>query len=137
MKTEVIDKLKASPTIALVKKHKELRERIKEIEEQAAEAAKPAAMLKEAIEGVLLGRMNDDGSDSISTPVGTVYRYTHRSATVTDQEAFWRYAVEHDAPELYQSRANVTEVTARIEASGEPIPGVNLRSFQTARIRKG
>lgn len=136
MDPSVLDRLKAATTLALVKKYTEIRERLKVMENDAKLAADPLQRINEAIENVLLARMNADGSDNIGTDAGIVYRFTHKSVSVTDPEAFWRYAVDNDAPELYQNRANVSEVEARIQTTGEAVPGATLRSYQTARIRK-
>lgn len=129
-------KLAAASVGALVKKHVELRDSMKVIDDEYEARKKPFSALKEQIENELFARLNADSADSIATEHGTVYRYTYKSAKITDPEAFWRCAVENDAPELYQARAVVSEIEARIEA-GTVVPGVTVSSYQTARIRKG
>lgn len=129
-------KLAAATTVALVKKHVEVRDRLKLLEDDYEIRKKPFASLKEDLENELFARLNAQGADSIATEQGTVYRYTHKYAKIVDLEAFWRCAVENDAPEMFQARASVSEIEARIEA-GATVPGVTVSSYQTARIRKG
>ncbi len=130
-KTTLQSRLDAMDVATLVKSYRDVKAKIAEIE---ARADKPRAMLKE-VEGVLMARLIGANASSIKTENGTVYIYTTTNAVIEDPEAFWRYAVEHDASDLYQARAVASTIITHQEA-GETVPGVRISSYSTARVRK-
>lgn len=130
-KKNLQERIDAMTVADMVLNHRAVKEKINEIEKRAD---KPRAMLRE-LEGALMAKLIAAGADSIKTEHGTVYKYTTTSAVIEDNQAFWNYAVENDASDLFQARASATAVVSRMEA-GDTVPGVRVSQYSTARVRK-
>lgn len=110
-----------------------------EIDAMEREHKAKKAALKEklvALENWFTARAQEDGLESIKTPLGTCYWSTHQSATVASREDFFSYCKEHDAWDLVESRASKTAVRSHVEAHGEIPPGVNYSTVKVFNFRR-
>lgn len=110
-----------------------------EIEELEREHKAAKAKLTEklvALENWFTAKAQEEGLETIKTPLGTAYWSTHHTATVASREDFFRYCKEHDAWDMVEARASKTAVKAFIEGHGAPPPGVNFSSNRVFNFRK-
>jgi hypothetical protein len=88
------------------------------------------------LEGWFTAKAQEDGLDSIKTPVGTAYWSTHHSATVASREDFFSYCKENNTWDMVEARASKTGVKSFVEEHGAPPPGVNFSSVRVFNFRK-
>lgn len=110
-------------------------------EVEALERAHKAAKAELAEKMVLLenwftARAQEEGLETIKTPLGTAYWSTHHTATVASREELFSFCKQNDAWDLVEARASKTAVKAFIEGHGEPPPGVNFSSTRVFNFRK-
>ena len=121
----------------LINRYVQLRDRKHLIEAQHKEQLAPYNKLMAEVEGVLLDYMQKAGVDSVSTPGGTAYQTTKRSASIKDGGAFRKFVVETGAFNLVDWRANANAVFDYIAAhEGMAPPGVNPSSRVTVNFRR-
>lgn len=88
------------------------------------------------LENWFTARAQEDGLETVKTPMGTAYWSTHNSATVASREEFFAFCKEHDSWDLVESRASKTGVKSFIEANGEAPPGINFSTNRVFNFRK-
>lgn len=131
-----VAEVKTTPA-EMVAKYINLRDLKKAAEDKFAEFLKEhygEPMQKLEVE--LLNILNQLGSDSISSPAGTVYKKESVSVTIADQREFKRHVIGDQAWDLIDWRANRTAVNTLVE-NEEPLPpGINRTTFWTVGIRR-
>ena len=81
---------------------------------------------------------NESNAKSIRTDYGTIMRKLNERYTVSDGEAFRKFVMENQMPELLEARIaqnNFKEFIAERKADGLP-PGVNVMREFTIVVRK-
>ena len=81
---------------------------------------------------------NESNAKSIRTDYGTIMRKLNERYTVSDGEAFRKFVMENQMPELLEARIaqnNFKEFIAERKADGLP-PGVNVMMEFTIVVRK-
>lgn len=117
-------------------RYAETRAKIQQMEkEHKAAVAKLKDKLK-TIEDWFTAKAQEDGLETIKTPVGTAYWSTHHSATVASREDFFNFCKDNDMWDLVESRASKTGVRSYIEGHGETPPGINYSSVSVFNFRK-
>lgn len=101
---------------------------------ELAVADKKAKQLK--IEGILLGRFNETGAESVRTAYGTAYKSTKKQASVADWDALLNYIRTEEAWELLTRAVSKTVVEQFVAANDDLPPGVNWRSEVTIGVRR-
>jgi hypothetical protein len=97
------------------------------------------AKLKEklvTLENWFTSKAQEDGLETIKTPLGTAYWSRHQSATVASREDFFSFCKEHDAWDLVESRASKTAVRSYLETYGEIPPGINYNTVRVFNFRR-
>lgn len=97
------------------------------------------ASLKEklvVLENWFTTKAQEDGLETIKTPLGTAYWSRHQSATVASREDFFSFCKEHDAWDLVESRASKTAVRSYLETNGEIPPGINYNTVRVFNFRR-
>lgn len=89
-----------------------------------------------ALENWFTTRAQEDGLESIKTPMGTAYWSKHQSATVASREDFFAFCRDNDAWDLVESRASKTAVRSYLESHGEIPPGINYNTVRVFNFRK-
>lgn len=107
-----------------------------DLDRQYKEAKAPLTERLLALENWITAKAQEDGLETIKTPLGTGYWSTHSTATVASREELFTYCKEHDAWDLVESRASKSGVKSYIEANGAPPPGVNFSSTRVFNLRK-
>lgn len=90
----------------------------------------------ERIEGVLLVRFNESGSESVRTKEGTAFKHKSTFASVGDRDAFIGHIKATQDFELMDVRANKTAVQQHLEATGDLPPGINWREEIHIRVNR-
>lgn len=119
-----------------VEKYLQVRRDIDELDRSYKANKAPLAEKLAALENWITAKAQEDGLETIKTPLGTGYWSTHNTATVASREELFAYCKENDAWDLVESRASKTGVKSYIEANGAPPPGVNFSSTRVFNLRK-
>lgn len=120
-----------------VGKYIALRDKIKDISDRHKEELRPYAEMKEKLDALLLGYLNQINSDNASVKdVGTVYKTVKKSATVADADAFRRFVIGSEAWSLADWKANAHAVEEFIEQNNAPPPGVNYATTMSVGVRR-
>jgi hypothetical protein len=121
----------------LINQYVQLRDRKRTLEAQHKAQLAPYNKVMSEVEGMMLDYMQKAGVDSVSTPGGTAYQSTKRSASIKDGAAFRKFVVETGAYNLVDWRANANAVFDYLGAhEGNPPPGVNPSSRVTVNFRR-
>lgn len=97
-------------------------------------ADRKAKQLK--IEGILLKRLQDSGSEAVRTKYGTAYKSVRKTASVADWDALLPFIQNHEAWDLLTRGVNKTVVEQFVEANGELPPGVNWRQEVVVGVQR-
>lgn len=114
----------------------QLRDEIKKLETEFEEKIAPYKAARDKLGALLLSELNKQQAESIRTMHGTLYKKSHKSASIVDKELFWNFVVEGKRWELIDKRANVQACADYIEEHKELPPGINYTNFITAGVRK-
>jgi hypothetical protein len=121
----------------LINQYVQLRDRKRALEAQHKAQLAPYNKVMAEVEGMMLDYMQRAGVDSVSTPGGTAYQSTKRSASIKDGAAFRKFVVETGAYNLVDWRANANAVFDYLnDHAGNPPPGVNPSSRVTVNFRR-
>jgi hypothetical protein len=107
-----------------------------ELKRAYTDADKPVKDFMDHMEAKMLSILDSQKLESVTTSHGTVYRSTQTRAKVADWKVFVAYIKKNDAFDLLKKDVSKDAVKARIEDSGEVVPGVDIYSFHVANVRK-
>lgn len=113
-----------------------LRSQVDELDRQHKAARAKLLQEMTLLENWFTAKAQEDGLESVKTPMGTAYWSTHNTATVASREEFFDFCRAHNQWDLVESRASKTGVKSYIEAYGEAPPGVNFSSTRVFNFRK-
>ena len=89
------------------------------------------------IENHLLKHLQDQGADSIKTPMGTCYLTTKTSATIRDWDEFKAFLQEQEDPFYFVDRkANKTAVEEYSKEHQDVPPGINWTAIRAVNVRR-
>lgn len=138
--TEVIERPKTSISELgndeLVKLYVQLRDRRAVRKKEFESLDEQDKAKQERIEGVLLVRFNETGSESVRTKEGTAYKHKSTYASVGDRDAFVAHVRATQDFELMDVRANKTAVQQHLETTGDLPPGINWREEIHIRVNR-
>lgn len=133
MATQKSTQLEYSPQ--LVEKYVKIRDALAAAKEAFdAETARMKAALGK-IEAVFEKQLLDSGAESIKTEHGTFYTKTRSSASLSDREAFYKFAVDTDNLYAVDMKANAKAVRELLE-QGIEVPGVNYSESKVVNVRR-
>lgn len=113
-----------------------LRDEMKRLKSEFDEKMAPYIKSQEALSKLLLSELAKSNVESMSTLHGTLYKKSHKSASIVDKELFWNFIVENSLWELVDKRANATACADYAEEFKSFPPGINYTNFITAGVRK-
>ena len=112
-----------------------LRERRAALDKQAKEIKE----VESRLEGWLLGRLTENNlaSMAVNAAVGKVSVFTREDfkASIADMNEVFRFAVAHQAPDIFQHRVSSSTVK-EFEERGLDIPGLNIYRERVVSLRK-
>lgn len=120
----------------LTSKYILLRDVISEEEAAHKQALAPKKQLLEDMAALLTQKLQALKIDSAASPMGTVYLTQKKSASIADQEAFWKFVVDNQAWDLVDKRANKVAVEDYINQFHQLPPGVNFTMVDTVGVRR-
>ena len=92
---------------------------------------------QERIEGILLKRFQDDGTESVRTAFGTAYKAVDLQVSVGDWDTLWEYIMANNAGEMVQRRISKEAVQQYRAANDNALPpGVNAHQEWKINIRR-
>jgi len=92
---------------------------------------------QDKIEIEFLRRFQDRGIDNVSArDIGTAYKTTRSSATVSDWDALLDHVKDCEAWEMLERRVNKTAVEQFKSVEGDLPPGVNWSETQVVNFRR-
>lgn len=119
----------------LIEAYIRLRDTIAERKREFEESIRPLQEVKDGLEAVMMGKLDEAGADSASTPAGTVYKVSWWSARVQDWAAVLDYAIEHQRFDLFEQRVSKSVVGEVLDAGGE-VPGVVIERGTRVNVRR-
>lgn len=130
------DKVQSLPTDTLVGAYLQLRSKKEAREKEIKDELKPLNTAMEKLNAVLTDRLAQDGSESIRTKHGTVYKTERRSVKVNDWEAALDWIKQSKAWGFLERRMNKTAVETFLEENGELPPGVSISRELRVNVRQ-
>jgi hypothetical protein len=100
------------------------------------EEIEPRKQQLEALNELLLKKLNVTGQNTARTEAGTAYKKVWHSATVADKDAFMRHVIGTQDWDLIDWRANKTAVVDCVKENQEPPPGINYSSGYDVGVRR-
>jgi hypothetical protein len=121
----------------LVQKYIELRDTVDAFTKCYEDKVKPYKEAMETIANAMLGRLNDQQTQSVKTEHGTAYVSTLMSAKVVDRDTFINYVMSHEAFNLLTSNVAKDAVKEFMEnSSGQLPPGVDVTYINKCLFRR-
>ena len=119
-----------------IKQFIQVRDVLKEMEEEYQKKRKPLLEVQEMLSGILRTFLEDNNLENLKTEAGTCYISTRYTATLSDPEAFMNFVTQYEHFELLERRAAATPVQAYVKENGVLPPGCNLNAVQTVGVRR-
>lgn len=114
----------------------DFRDQKEQLKRRQTDEMEPFNTILEAIENRLLARLQETGQDSAKTKFGTAYKKTGSSTKVADWNVLIDYIKKNDAFDLLVKNVAKEAVKARLDETGELVPGVDIVTFVTAGVRR-
>lgn len=112
---------------------RDAKEQIKRI---TTEWSAPIDGLMTVIESKFKEMLDATGQESAKTASGTVYKTLRTSAKVADWNVLLAYIIKHDAYDLLTKNVSKDAAKARMEETGEIVPGVDFVRFIDVGVRR-
>lgn len=113
-----------------------LKDKIKALDDAHEEALKPYKEMRDKLERLILGYLQDSNAKNISTDVGTASVLHRKSASLEDPQAFMDYVIQNEAWDLIDRKANAKAVEDFIHSNNSPPPGVKFSQALTLGLRR-
>lgn len=114
-----------------------IRDELDKMDERHKEERKGLLEAKELVTGWLQTFLEQSGSESIKTTLGTCYASSRTTASVADPKAFMDHVIATKDFDLLDRRANATAVKEYVkEHNGQTPPGVNISTMKTLGVRR-
>jgi hypothetical protein len=104
-----------TPVGRLVELYFSLLKQLDEIEKEQAAALEPYITGKQTLETEIMRVLDEERLQNAKTPLGTVFRNTRYTASLSDPKAFMDYVVESKSWGLLDRKANTTGVRALLQ----------------------
>ena len=113
-----------------------LKDKIKELDDKHDEELKPYKEMRDKLEKLILGYLQESNAKNISTDAGTASVLRRKSASLEDPQAFMDYVIENAAWDLIDRKANANAVEDFIHNNASPPPGVKFSQALTLGLRR-
>lgn len=114
----------------------QLRDKKAEVQKEAdTKIAKINAVMDE-IEGRLLVAFDEDGLDSVRTPLGTAYKSTKTMSSIGDWDTFVEHIIATGNTQLLERRCGQKACAEYLAVNDEPPPGINVRQEVVINVRR-
>jgi hypothetical protein len=123
-------------TDQLIAKYVALRDKVADIKKAQVAQLAPYNDAMAMLEGILLDKLNQAGEESVRTASGTAYKTARVSVTCNAWSQTLEYIQTHEAWDLLDARVSKTAAQAIIEETGQPIPGVVVRTDIGLNVRR-
>ena len=120
----------------LIARYHELKDTVKEMELEYAEATKPYNAAIQAIETECLARLQAQGLQNAKTPHGTAYLATQTRVSVRDKGEFFRHMQGSGDFAMLDIRALKEPVKEFVKENNANPPGVEVSHWVECNIRK-
>lgn len=129
----------AAPAIDMelrVRQYVQLRDLIKERDDEHKKKMAPYRETLEKLGALLLEHLDTIGGESVKSAAGTVYKTVRKSASIQDGDAFMKYVINSEAWDLLDRKANVTAVEDFAKENGVLPPGVRFTQTNVVGVRR-
>lgn len=120
----------------LVARYVQLRDFIKQKNDEFDEQMSRPKEAMRRLEGMLLERLNEQGAENVRTKAGTVYRTVRSNVSVADREAFLKQVRALDWWDAMDVRPTKTTIDQYEQEKGEPFPGITVSKVFTVGVRR-
>lgn len=124
------------PMDDLIKVHRELTAKKKELEDKYKAEAAPYVEALEKVNAKIYTQMQASGADSVKTTNGTAYFSTTLSYGIEDPEAYRMFVQASGVVDAYENRPSKAFIENYIEQHNVLPPGVKQSSFTKVNVRK-
>jgi hypothetical protein len=114
----------------------QLRDKKAEIQKAADDKIGKVKAMMDQIEAKLLQAFDEQGLDSVRTPIGTAYKATSVKSSIADWDAFIGHVVETGNTQLLERRCGQKACAEYMAVNDEPPPGVNARTEVVINVRR-
>ena len=121
---------------ALIERYHALKDTLKEMDLEYAEATKPYNAAIQAIETECLARLQAQGLQNAKTPHGTAYLATQTRVSVKDKGEFFRHMQGSGDFAMLDIRALKEPVKEFVKEHNANPPGVEVSHWVECNIRK-
>ena len=121
---------------ALIERYHALKDTLKEMDLEYAEATKPYNAAIQAIETECLARLQAQGLQNAKTPHGTAYLATQTRVSVRDKGEFFRHMQGSGDFAMLDIRALKEPVKEFVKENNANPPGVEVSHWVECNIRK-
>ena len=121
---------------ALIERYHALKDTLKEMDLEYAEATKPYNAAIQAIETECLARLQAQGLQNAKTPHGTAYLATQTRVSVRDKGEFFRHMQGSGDFAMLDIRALKEPVKEFVKEHNANPPGVEVSHWVECNIRK-
>jgi hypothetical protein len=129
--------MKKKPINELVERYREVRDAIKEREQEIKEELASMREEMDEVGGELLDFCNEQGLDSIKTPAGTVSRRVNTRYWTNDWESMYEFVEEHDSFYLLEKRLHNANMKQFLEENPDLHPkGLQIDNKYIVQVRK-
>jgi len=111
-------------------------QRLTDLKDKRETEIKKINEVADKIKAKLLEYFNENGIDSVKTPLGTVYKTVRTSTTVADWDVFLNHVKKHDLWNMLEHRCSSKAAGEYMAAHDDPPPGVNLSRYASVSIRR-
>lgn len=113
-----------------------LRDSKEEIKRVVTEWSSPLDATQKVVGFKLLELLDKGKQESAKTASGTAYIKTSTSARVADWNVLIEFVKKHDAYDLLTKNVSKDAVKARIDETGQIVPGVDISKFRDVGVRR-
>lgn len=121
----------------LVYRYREIRDQIKEREQEVKDELAALREQLDEIGGELLEFCNENKLDSVRTPAGTVSRRVNTRYWTSDWESMYEFIKENDLFYLMEKRIHNANMKQFLEENPDEMPkGLNVDNQYIVQVRK-
>lgn len=123
-------------TDTIIAKYVELRDKRSELAKKFKEKDDELKGAMEKLEGFLLKRLNDAGSETFKTEHGTAYVQIEKKVSCADWPQFWAWINENQRPDMLEKRVSSAAVKEYEEENNALPPFLNVLTERVVRVRR-
>ena len=120
----------------LISAYIDLRDKRSKLKEKFTKLDEELVAKMDKLEGALLKRLNEAGTESLKTESGTAYVQLKKKASCADWTGFWQWIVDHGRPDMLEKRVSASAVKEYEEEHKALPPYLNVITEREVIVRR-